>query len=68
MFISKKPKPDSKVFSNQTHILLGGIIGSLSSLVSIGVALFHKIDVNLMKKLFSLIPLILSIKMIFSLL
>lgn len=143
MFIGKKPKPDSKVFSSKTHILSGGIIGALSSLVSIGggilsvpyllvqnidikkaiatssaigfpialcgtlgyiingwantsmdsytlgfvnlpafacvavasfltapigVMLVHKIDVNLMKKLFSLIPLVLSIKMIFSLL
>lgn len=142
MFIGKKPKPDTKVFSNKTHFFSGGIIGALSSLVSIGggilsvpyllvqnidikkaiatssaiglpialsgtlgyivngwantsmdtltlgfvnltafacvaiasfltapigVALVHKIDVNLMKKLFSLIPLILSIKMIYSL-
>lgn len=142
MFIGKKPKPDTKVFSNKTHFFSGGIIGALSSLVSIGggilsvpyllaqnidikkaiatssaigfpialcgtlgyiingwantsmdtltlgfvnlpafvcvavasfltapigVALVHKIDVNLMKKLFSLIPLLLSIKMIYSL-
>ena len=142
MFIGKKPKPDTKVFSNKIHFFSGGIIGALSSLVSIGggilsvpylliqnidikraiatssaigfpialsgtfgyivngwantsmdtltlgfvnltafacvavasfltapigVALVHKIDVNLMKKLFSLIPLVLSIKMIYSL-
>jgi uncharacterized membrane protein YfcA len=142
MFIGKKPKPDTKVFSNRIHFLSGNIIGGLSSLVSIGggilsvpylliqnidikraiatssaisfpialsgtfgyivngwvntsletftigyvnltafacvaiasfltapigVMLVHKIDVNLMKKLFSLIPLILSIKMIYSL-
>ncbi len=36
MFIGKKPKPDSKVFSNKTHFYTGGIIGALSSLVSIG--------------------------------
>ena len=33
----------------------------------IGVMLVHKINVDLMKKLFSLIPLALSIKMIYSL-
>lgn len=143
MFVSKKPKPENKVFSNKTHLLSGGIIGALSSLVSIGggilsvpyllvqnidikraiatssaigfpiafsgtlgyiingwsntsmdtltlgfvnltafacvalasfitapigVMLVHKININLMKKLFSLIPLGLSIKMILSLL
>ena len=142
MFIGKKPKPDTKVFSNITHFFSGSIIGGLSSLVSIGggilsvpyllvqnidikraiatssaigfpialsgtlgyiingwtntsmdnlswgfvnltaficvsiasfltapigVMLVHKIDVNLMKKLFSLISLILSIRMIYSL-
>ncbi|MDZ7817503.1 MAG: sulfite exporter TauE/SafE family protein [Aliarcobacter sp.] len=36
MFIGKKPKPDTKVFSNKTHFFSGGIIGALSSLVSIG--------------------------------
>ncbi len=142
MFIGKKPKPESKIFSTKTHIFSGGIIGALSSLVSIGggimsvpyllvqnidikkaiatssaigfpiaisgtlgyiingwshtsidtytlgfvslpallcvafasyltapigVMLVHKINVDLMKKLFSLIPLVLSIKMLFSL-
>lgn len=142
MFIGKKPKPENKIFSNKTHFLSGGIIGALSSLVSIGggilsvpylliqnieikraiatssaigfpiafsgtigyiingwentsmdtltlgfvnlaafacvavasfltapigVMLVHKINLNLMKKLFSLIPFILSIKMIYSL-
>jgi len=142
MFMGKKPKPENKIFSNKTHFFTGGIIGALSSLVSIGggilsvpylliqnvdikkaiatssaigfpiavsgtlgyiingwantsidtltlgfvnisafacvaiasfltapigVMLVHKINVNLMKKLFSLVPLILSIKMISSL-
>lgn len=34
----------------------------------IGVKLVHKIDINLMKKLFSVLPLVLSIKMVFDLL
>jgi uncharacterized protein len=142
MLVGKKTKPENKVFSNKIHLFSGGIIGGLSSLVSIGggilsvpyllaqnidikraiatssaigfpialsgtlgyvingwantsidtftlgfvnltafacvavasfltapigVMLVHKINVNLMKKLFSLIPLGLSIKMIFSL-
>lgn len=142
MFVGKKPKPENKIFTAKTHILLGGAIGALSSLVSIGggimsvpyllhqnidikraiatssaiglpiaisgtlgyiingwshtsietltlgfvsipalicvatasfltapigVMLVHKINVDLMKKLFSLIPLILSLKMIYSL-
>lgn len=115
MFIGKKPKPENKIFTAKTHILSGGTIGALSSLVSIGlpiavsgtlgyiingwshtsmetytlgfvsipalicvasasyltapigVMLVHKINVDLMKKLFSLIPLVLSIKMIYSL-
>lgn len=36
MFIGKKPKAESKVFSNKTHFFSGAIIGGLSSLVSIG--------------------------------
>ncbi|XPV69543.1 MAG: sulfite exporter TauE/SafE family protein [Halarcobacter sp.] len=142
MFIGKKPKAESKVFSNKTHFFSGGLIGGLSSLVSIGggilsvpyllvqnvdikkaiatssaigfpialsgtlgyivngwsntsidtltigyvnlaafacvavasfttapigVMLVHKINVNIMKKLFSVLPFILSIKMIYSL-
>lgn len=142
MFFGEKPKAENKIFSARTHFLSGGIIGGLSSLVSIGggilsvpyllmqnidirraiatssaiglpiaisgtlgyivngwtyssienynlgfvsipalmsvafasfltaplgVKLVHKIDVNLMKKLFSLIPLGLSIKMLISL-
>jgi uncharacterized membrane protein YfcA len=142
MFVGKNPKADSKVFSNKIHFFSGGIIGALSSLVSIGggilsvpyllvqnieikraiatssaigfpialsgtfgyiingwentsmdtltlgfvnlpafayiavasfltapfgVMLVHKINLVLMKKLFSLIPFILSIKMIYSL-
>ncbi len=141
MFIGKKPKPENKIFTTKTHILSGGLIGALSSLVSIGggimsvpyllvqnidikkaiatssaiglpiaisgtlgyivngwshtsmqtytlgfvslpalvcvasasyltapigVALVHKINVDLMKKLFSLLPLALSIKMLIS--
>lgn len=142
MFIGKKPKPDAKTFTKKTHFLSGGIIGGLSSLVSIGggilsvpylliqnidikkaiatssaiglpiaisgtlgyiingwsntsmdtltigyvnlsaficvaiasfttapigVMLVHKINVNMMKKLFSVLPFLLSIKMIYSL-
>ncbi|PLY05223.1 MAG: hypothetical protein C0625_14435 [Arcobacter sp.] len=142
MFIGKKPKPESKVFSKKTHFLSGGLIGGLSSLVSIGggilsvpyllmqnvdikkaiatssaiglpiaisgtigymvngwgntsmdtltlgyvnlvafvcvavasfttapigVMLVHKINVDVMKKLFSVLPFVLSIKMIYSL-
>ena len=142
MFVGKKPKPDTKVFSNKTHFFSGGIIGALSSLVSIGggilsvpyllaqnvniknaiatssaiglpialsgtlgyivngwsntswdtltlgyvniiafacvaiasfstapigVMLVHKINVDIMKKLFSVLPFILSIRMIYSL-
>lgn len=142
MFIGKKPKPESKVFSSKTHFFSGGIIGGLSSLVSIGggilsvpyllmqninirnaiatssaigfpialsgtlgyivngwsntsmqtltlgyvnlaafacvavasfatapigVMLVHKINVDLMKKLFSILPFVLSVKMIYSL-
>ncbi|PLY11561.1 MAG: hypothetical protein C0626_03080 [Arcobacter sp.] len=143
MFIGKKPKAESKAFSNKTHFTAGGIIGGLSSLVSIGggilsvpylvaqninikkaiatssaigfpiavsgtlgyivngwsntswdtltlgyvniiafscvaiasfstapigVMLVHKINVDIMKKLFSVIPFVLSIRMIYSLL
>ncbi len=142
MFFGKKPKPENKIFTAKTHIFSGGVIGALSSLVSIGggimsvpylllqnidikraiatssaiglpiaisgtfgyiingweytsyenytfgfvslpalvcvasasfltapigVMLVHKINVDLMKKLFSLIPLALSIKMLISL-
>lgn len=142
MFIGKKPKAESKVFSNKVHFFSGGIIGGLSSLVSIGggilsvpyllmqnidikkaiatssaigfpiaisgtigyivngwsntswdtltigyvniiafscvaiasfstapigVMLVHKINVDIMKKLFSVLPFILSIRMIYSL-
>lgn len=142
MFLGKKPKVEHKVFSKKTQVLSGGLIGALSSLVSIGggilsvpylvmqnidirraiatssaigvpiaaagtlgyivngygttsfdtysigyvnlvafacvsvasfltapigVSLVHKININLMKKLFSVLPLILSIKMIYSL-
>jgi len=142
MFIGKKTKSESKIFSNKTHFLSGGIIGGLSSLVSIGggilsvpylvmqnidikkaiatssaiglpialsgtlgyivngwsntsidtltigyvnltafacvaiasfttapigVMLVHKINVNVMKKLFSVLPFLLSIKMVYSL-
>ncbi len=141
MFFGKKPKPENKVFTAKTHILSGGLIGALSSLVSIGggimsvpylllqnidikkaiatssaiglpiaisgtlgyiingweyssienytlgfvsipalicvatasfltapigVMLVHKINVNLMKKLFSILPFALSIKMMIS--
>ena len=142
MFVGKKPKPESKVFSKKTHFLSGGLIGGLSSLVSIGggilsvpylliqnidikkaiatssaiglpialsgtvgyiingwhntsmetltlgyvnivafvcvaiasfltapigVMLVHKINVDIMKKLFSVLPFVLSIRMIYSL-
>ena len=36
MMIGKKPKKDTKVFSNKTHFFSGGFIGAVSSLVSIG--------------------------------
>lgn len=143
MFVGKKPKTESKVFSKKTHFLSGGVIGGLSSLVSIGggilsvpyllmqninikkaiatssaiglpiaisgtigyiingwhntsmetftigyvnivafacvsvasfitapigVMLVHKVNVDIMKKLFSLLPFVLSIRMIYSLL
>jgi len=139
MFFNKKPKSENKVFSPPKQIFAGSIIGSLSSLVSIGggiltvpyliwqsidikkaigtssavgfpiaiagtigyiingweyssyesmmlgfvnipsfifialcsyftapigVSLAHKLPVNLLKKIFSLLPLILSIKLI----
>lgn len=143
MFIGKKPQEsENKIFSKKTQVLSGGIIGALSSLVSIGggilsvpyltmqnidirraiatssaiglpiaaagtlgyiangldstsfdtysigyvnlaaficvsvasfltaplgVAMVHKINIDLMKKLFSILPLLLSIKMIYSL-
>lgn len=141
MFVGKKPKPENKIFTSKTHVLSGGAIGALSSLVSIGggimsvpylllqnidikkaiatssaiglpiaisgtlgyiingweyssienytlgfvsipalicvatasfltapigVMLVHKINVNLMKKLFSILPFVLSIKMLIS--
>jgi len=142
MFIGKKIEVEAKSFSNKIHFIAGGIIGGLSSLVSIGggilsvpylltqnvdikkaiatssaigfpiavsgtlgyiingwsntsmdtftigyvnliaffcvaiasfstapigVMLVHKININIMKKLFSVIPFVLSIRMIYSL-
>ena len=142
MFIDKKPKVESGLFSKKTQVLSGSLIGGLSALVSIGggilsvpylvmqnidirraiatssaigvpiavagtfgyilngldstsfsdysigyvnlaaflcvsvasfltapigVMLVHKIEVKLMKKLFAILPLVLSIKMIYSL-
>lgn len=36
MFMGKKPKSENKIFTPKTHIISGGVIGALSSLVSIG--------------------------------
>ncbi len=36
MFLGKKPKKDTKAYSNKVHFFSGGLIGAFSSLVSIG--------------------------------